>query len=69
MSGMGAAEGMVQNAHWPLIVASYLLTIVGVAGMAAWIWLEGRRRKAELARLEAATAHRRGETAPERTSR
>ena len=69
MTGMGAAEGVVQNAHWPLIVASYAITVVGVAGMAAWIWIDGRRRKAELARLEAATARRRGEAAPERTSR
>ena len=31
--------------HWPFIIASYVLTIGGMAGLALWSWL--RMRSAE----------------------
>lgn len=51
--------GVIEASHWPLIAAAYAITFGAIAVMAAWIWLEGRRRAAILKRLEAAAPRQR----------
>lgn len=58
------SAGMIETSHWPLIVAAYAVTFAAVALMAGWIWLEGRRRAAELKRLEAAAPRLRAARSP-----
>jgi len=45
---------MIETSHWPLIFAAYAISFGAIALMAVSIWWTGRRRAADLARLEAA---------------
>ena len=48
--------------HATFIWASYIAVFGGIAGLALWLWLDGRRQLAALARLEAAGIRRRSAT-------
>lgn len=37
--------------HWPFILASYALTLVGAFGLAGWSWAAMRRAEAEADRI------------------
>lgn len=50
---------MIETSHWPLILAAYALTFGAIGVVALSVWLTGRRRAAELARLEAAAPRER----------
>ncbi len=54
--------------HGFYIGMSYGLTGLIVAGLIAWIWLEGRARNREIAELEALGIRRRSRPAPSETS-
>lgn len=45
---------MIETSHWPLIVAAYALSFGAIGLLAVSTWWTGRRRAADLARLEAA---------------
>lgn len=45
--------------HWIFIVCAYLGVLVAVAGLIAWIVLDGRRVQARIADLEARGVRRR----------
>ena len=50
---------MMQSSHWPLILGAYAISFGAIALIAVSTWLTGRRRAAELARLEAAAPRER----------
>jgi heme exporter protein D len=45
--------------HWEIVAAAWAITALALGGLSAAIVLDGRRRKAELARLEALAPRRR----------
>jgi heme exporter protein D len=50
--------------HWGFIVASYVVFAVVVAGMVAWIRLDGKAQHRALADLEARGVRRRSDPVP-----
>lgn len=48
--------------QWTFILWAYALTAVVLAALSAWIVLDGRRRRAQLADLEARGIRRRSDT-------
>jgi heme exporter protein CcmD len=44
---------MIQSAHWDIILTAYVVTGLTLTATTAWIVVEGRRLKTQLARLEA----------------
>ncbi len=49
--------------QWMYVIAAYSLVAVVLAGLIGWVVLDGRRRAAELADLEARGIRRRSDTA------
>jgi heme exporter protein D len=50
--------------QWQYVVAAYGVVALVLAGLIAWVLLDGRRRAAELADLEARGIRRRSESQP-----
>ncbi|MBE7184399.1 MAG: heme exporter protein CcmD [Methylobacterium mesophilicum] len=47
--------------HDLFVLAAYAVALVGIAGLGAWILLDGRLRRRELAALEAQGVRRRSD--------
>ncbi len=50
--------------QWTYVIAAYAAVAVVLAALISWVVLDGRRRAAELADLEARGIRRRSDTAP-----
>ena len=56
----------MQNEYFAFIAAAYGLSAAALIGLAAWISLDARARRAELKTLEASGATRRSDRGPSR---
>lgn len=50
--------------QWHYVLAAYLVAGLVLAGLVAWVLLDGRRRASELAELEARGVRRRSDATP-----
>jgi heme exporter protein D len=55
------------SAHAMYVTAAYVITVIVLLGLAAWLLTDQRARRRELAELEAAGVRRRSDTS-ERTA-
>lgn len=51
------------NTHALFVTAAYGVAGIGIAGLVAWIFLDGRARRREMRRLEESGVRRRSEGA------